>query len=298
MTPEEILNALTVQEGLPREAMIAAGERRDQMIPLFLERIERLTEASINTLDEPDLSAFLIVYFLLGEWRDARAYRPLTALLRKDPDLLDRLLGDAVTEGTARVIAGVCDGDLQPINAVIEDAAADEFVRCQMVDALVVIASESPEARPEVVALLERFPDIEVDKPQPLWGAWAFAIADLGLVHLEPQVREAFKREWISPAEADFALFQKQMHEAIEAGEPRWYHDSRNSRPIESAVDELSRWHCFSKDYLKDRARERPRGKALPQLFGNTFKRDAPKVGRNDPCPCGSGKKYKKCCLQ
>jgi preprotein translocase subunit SecA len=24
-------------------------------------------------------------------------------------------------------------------------------------------------------------------------------------------------------------------------------------------------------------------------------KRDAPKVGRNDPCPCGSGKKYKKC---
>ncbi|MBR6467995.1 MAG: SEC-C domain-containing protein, partial [Desulfovibrio sp.] len=22
----------------------------------------------------------------------------------------------------------------------------------------------------------------------------------------------------------------------------------------------------------------------------------APRVGRNDPCPCGSGKKYKKCC--
>ncbi len=27
-----------------------------------------------------------------------------------------------------------------------------------------------------------------------------------------------------------------------------------------------------------------------------TFRREAPKVGRNDPCPCGSGKKYKKCC--
>jgi preprotein translocase subunit SecA len=25
-------------------------------------------------------------------------------------------------------------------------------------------------------------------------------------------------------------------------------------------------------------------------------KREATKVGRNDPCPCGSGKKYKKCC--
>jgi preprotein translocase subunit SecA len=28
----------------------------------------------------------------------------------------------------------------------------------------------------------------------------------------------------------------------------------------------------------------------------HTVKREAPKVGRNDPCPCGSGKKYKKCC--
>ena len=26
------------------------------------------------------------------------------------------------------------------------------------------------------------------------------------------------------------------------------------------------------------------------------IKLDQPKVGRNDPCPCGSGKKYKKCC--
>ena len=27
-----------------------------------------------------------------------------------------------------------------------------------------------------------------------------------------------------------------------------------------------------------------------------TYRRDGPKTGRNDPCPCGSGKKYKKCC--
>ena len=27
-----------------------------------------------------------------------------------------------------------------------------------------------------------------------------------------------------------------------------------------------------------------------------TVKKAAEKVGRNDPCPCGSGKKYKKCC--
>ena len=27
------------------------------------------------------------------------------------------------------------------------------------------------------------------------------------------------------------------------------------------------------------------------------IERVASKIGRNDPCPCGSGRKYKKCCL-
>lgn len=31
---------------------------------------------------------------------------------------------------------------------------------------------------------------------------------------------------------------------------------------------------------------------------GETYRREAPKVGRNDPCPCGSGKKFKKCCAK
>jgi hypothetical protein len=31
--------------------------------------------------------------------------------------------------------------------------------------------------------------------------------------------------------------------------------------------------------------------------FAEPYVRDLPKIGRNDPCPCGSGKKFKKCCL-
>jgi uncharacterized protein len=35
---------------------------------------------------------------------------------------------------------------------------------------------------------------------------------------------------------------------------------------------------------------------AIPSTAGATYRRVMPKVGRNDPCPCGSGKKYKQCC--
>jgi SEC-C motif-containing protein len=30
---------------------------------------------------------------------------------------------------------------------------------------------------------------------------------------------------------------------------------------------------------------------------GATVRREGPKIGRNDPCPCGSGKKHKRCCM-
>ena len=37
-------------------------------------------------------------------------------------------------------------------------------------------------------------------------------------------------------------------------------------------------------------------GEAEEPVQPQTFTREQPKVGRNEPCPCGSGKKYKQCC--
>jgi SEC-C motif-containing protein len=50
-------------------------------------------------------------------------------------------------------------------------------------------------------------------------------------------------------------------------------------------------------NHLEDARFERENG-AWRFVTGNPppAKREAPKVGRNDPCSCGSGKKWKKCC--
>jgi preprotein translocase subunit SecA len=50
-----------------------------------------------------------------------------------------------------------------------------------------------------------------------------------------------------------------------------------------------------SKGETVDERHESADGGEGPQKVA-TIVRDAPKIGRNDPCPCGSGKKYKKCC--
>ena len=50
--------------------------------------------------------------------------------------------------------------------------------------------------------------------------------------------------------------------------------------------------HEYAKFEKKDGSWLYKEGHVVPK----TITRSGPKVGRNDPCPCGSGKKYKHCC--
>ncbi|QPJ66494.1 MAG: hypothetical protein G3M78_14240 [Candidatus Nitrohelix vancouverensis] len=52
-----------------------------------------------------------------------------------------------------------------------------------------------------------------------------------------------------------------------------------------------------SGQWFYDEATSHPVHTQTPQKTSSKpFKREGSKVGRNDPCPCGSSKKYKKCC--
>jgi preprotein translocase subunit SecA len=61
-------------------------------------------------------------------------------------------------------------------------------------------------------------------------------------------------------------------------------------RLIDDTMREMEGWACFQPP--------KPRHVAKPQV--HVTRRQAveqkPKIDRNQPCPCGSGKKYKKCC--
>ena len=50
------------------------------------------------------------------------------------------------------------------------------------------------------------------------------------------------------------------------------------------------------KKWMKDHEQELRAEGAPEQHHVETVVHEGPRVGRNDPCPCGSGKKYKKCC--
>lgn len=297
MTPDQIFKTLATPDSLPREAMIAARACREEMLPLFIEHIERLARATDDTVTDEDRDACLFVFYLLGEWREPRAYRPIARLLRTDGKLLDLVLGDGLTQCASRVIASVFDGDLQPLFDVLDDPHAFEFAQAQAMDALVIVAHNHPSARSAVHGYLQAFSDLNVRKPDVLWETWAFAVADLGFTDLEPKVRLAFEQGLIPSELSTFEFFQRQLRSAASRGISDSFLEGHNSEPIEDAIDELSRWYSFS-DAVSPTPAWGARGTGnLPGFFGQPFERDGPKVGRNDPCPCGSGKKFKKCCL-
>ena len=63
-------------------------------------------------------------------------------------------------------------------------------------------------------------------------------------------------------------------------------------------IKELSTWYCFTEKYQEDRKRRSsPVLPFIDQMATTPITNPLRGVGRNDPCPCGSGKKYKKCCL-
>jgi uncharacterized protein YecA (UPF0149 family) len=68
---------------------------------------------------------------------------------------------------------------------------------------------------------------------------------------------------------------------------------------VEDTTAEMAWWACFVEDRQESvghAGRTSARSMRQPAANLSQFKRAAPKIGRNERCPCGSGKKYKKCC--
>jgi preprotein translocase subunit SecA len=75
--------------------------------------------------------------------------------------------------------------------------------------------------------------------------------------------------------------------------------EQRSAYNVSAATHETSQSYGVSENLRETGGGEMAEAASQAQGEGakvKTITREAPKVGRNDPCPCGSGKKYKKCC--
>jgi hypothetical protein len=296
MTPDEILRDFARDDIFPKEAMAAARAERETMAPVFVDMVRRLGAQPISEMDDADVMALIPVFHLLGEWQEPSAYRPLARMLRRPTEILDYLLGDAVTEASFRVMAGTFDGDLEPLFDAVDDTRADDFARSSCMNALVLIAHLHPDHREAILGFFRSFLTRCPESSEIVLTGWIDSIADLGLEDMTEDVRALFEKGLISPQFCDFRHFLDDLQATLDAGGApagRRYQKSL----ISDAIEELSRWHCYTDAFFAAQKRRKVSNDLRVAPWTESFLHPTPKIGRNDPCPCGSGKKYKKCCL-
>jgi Protein of unknown function (DUF1186)/SEC-C motif len=300
MDTAAIIDGLTHYKRLPVSAIAAAREARGGLVSEFLRLIENHPDEHGET-DGEHPSLFLI-FHLLGEWRATSAYRPLANLLRRGD--VDDVLGYAITETAHSVMAAVFDGDPQPLYDVILDESADPFVRAVMFDTLVTVVGEGQLSRAEVARFLaDCFTEMRPVECCYVWCGWQDAVTLLRLEELRPLVKQVFDRGSIDATWLSYQEFEEDLAYAVAHPEaPREYAQNRY-RLFGDTVEVLSKWYGFSEAYfakerrfVSESAKEQQLAYAIEDPT-SPFINPSRNVGRNDPCPCGSGKKYKKCCL-
>ena len=282
---------------LPREAMRWALDHWDEAAPGLLGVLERF--AGGGDRSEEAAGAVFFILHLAGERRETRAFAPLCRLA-KDAEAIDAVLGDGVTTTLSRIMISTYDGDLDTLKGVIEADGADEYTRAGALEVLAYLAATGRVAREEAEAYLLRLHDALRPRHESfVWSGWVLAVGLLGLEALSDVVQQAFGRGLIDPTVMGYEHFREDLGRTLADPERMAGFRYDNIAPLEDAVGELSRWYAFSDAAKRDRTRqpqaarevaalEPPQGPAV-----NPYKH----VGRNDPCPCGSGKKFKKCCL-
>jgi len=310
MEVEEILAQLERNEGyLPQLAMEEAVAHREEIIPRLLSVLEDVARDPQPYAADGDRMIHIHAMYLLAQFRETRAYPLLVRIFAAPGDLTEDLAGDVVTEDLSSILASVSGGDPSGIIALVENELANQWVRGAALDGLVMLAACGLRTREEVMTYFASLFQKLDRKPSEVWDGLAVACADLCPIEVEAELRQAYEDELIDP----WSISWQEIHEAIHKGKDACLEQVRGRyHLITSAVEELKWWTCFDgNEGEPDEFDEVDVEPGDPDdetddfsLFpgGNDdfvpapYRRPEPKVGRNEPCPCGSGKKYKKCC--
>jgi hypothetical protein len=291
LTIDAILDAFSAgTRVLPRIALEQAVARWPEVSPALLAILNGVAEGGPVT-ERTDRILFLSIY-LMAQVRETRAYRPLCAIAATG-ELASDLIGDGVTEDLSIILARVYDGELAPLQSLIEDTGADEFARDAAFNALAWLTATGQIDRDKTAGYLrDLHTRLQPQETNWIWVGWQQAIANLGLEDLVPLVEDAFARGLIEDIALSLDDFREDLSAALQASDPTgaFRPSDRDDGHLDDIVSHLSGWVAYQQATPLSRP-PAPPPSACP--VRNPY-RD---VGRNDPCPCGSGKKFKKCCL-
>ena len=273
---EDLVAILSEESHLPKEALRKAVKHPESVAEPVLRLLDRAADDP-DALTQEEANLLFWGLHALAAARDTRVFQPLLRMLRQDAEAVEGILGDAVGETLQMVLSSTFDGDAQALHRFILDSTIDDFLRGAGFTALGFLTREGRLDRDDSRRLLERFDDARAAVEEDYgWNAWEETIAFLGFTELAPRVEAARRDGRITDEVSDLAWFRGALRR-VTADPPDFKDfDHRQYAYLDDPVSALG-WTA--------------------ENYGQPVKNPFKDVGRNDPCPCGSGKKYKKCCL-
>jgi hypothetical protein len=301
----------------PYEAALrAAIDQQEAITPELIAAIERVSADPKTFLEHPERCLYLFSIYLLAQFRETRAMDCFVRFFSLPGELALDLTGDLVTEEGAAVLASVCGGNPQPLIRLALDESVNEFVRGQAIQALLVQSVWQERPREAVIADLRNlFSSMAKPGDGFVWAELVGAVDTFNAVELLPEVRQAFADTLVDETVINLEDIEptpeyKQRGYPVLTREERFRQFTEHNQPID-AIAACSAWLCFDdgetelpsgpEDEDSDWGTLEPDPRGLPEDETERWEPPQPyiappKIGRNDPCPCGSGKKYKKCC--
>ncbi|MBI1176873.1 DUF1186 domain-containing protein [bacterium] len=222
----------------------------------------------------------LYAWRALGELRAEPAIAPLLDLLAR----IDQNDDDWVGEEVPRILAQIGPSALAPAKDYLANPAHGEWARVAAARSLGMIGQNHPETRDACVITLRTQLAAHADQSGTLNAMLVSALLDLKAVEALPDMESAFAADHVDETVVgDFEDVE------IELGVKTTRTRARRPNQL---TEMRARLRAALGGGLSD---DGDFEDALADTFpAAPVKRD--RVGRNDPCPCGSGKKYKKCC--
>jgi len=298
MTIPEILKELEPYTGrFPMQAMQAAIEQREAITPELLRVVEAIAANPIEAAKREDYMLPVFALYLLAQFREQRAYPAIVKMFSAPGETSYDLVGDTVTEGLKKILASVYDGNPAPLHGLIENEEANEYVRDAAINAILVLERTGQMPRAEAVEYFRSLFRGRLQRTHSFaWNGLACAVADLPAPELLDEVRKAYAEGLVDESVADLEGIEQDL--AAPKPGRREGHGL-----VTDVISEMEHWACFHPG--DSGPMEPPKAQALvsppsPPVTAEYVPAKPlvrePKVGRNDPCPCGSGKKHKKCC--
>lgn len=295
----EDLRYLTV--GFPEAAIESALHRQTEITPILLNFLDEV----INHYESVEDLYFghLHALFLLAKFREKEAFCRVIKIMSLPDDWPDNILGDTITEDLHNVVASLYDSDLASIHAVIENPNLNTWSRNAALKTLLVLVKEKILERSEVILYFKTLFDHpsfkdDMDATTNLVNA----CCDLYPAELQEQIQIAFDRKMVDDFVVDMKWVKSVLANTQEAALEKFLNDNHYALINDNNISSMKHWACFSERPQKNVASDfKYRKPEITTSYSHTpvfpYIRNSPKMGRNDPCSCNSGKKYKKCCL-